>query len=69
MNHGGPYPATADPKFTSVGTAAIARFIRPICFQNFPEALLPAELRNENPRQIWRLVNGEFTKAAAASGE
>jgi 2,5-dioxopentanoate dehydrogenase len=69
MNHGGPYPATGDPKFTSVGTAAIARFIRPICFQNFPEAVLPAELRNDNPRRIWRLVNGEFTKDAVPSGE
>jgi 2,5-dioxopentanoate dehydrogenase len=69
INHGGPYPATADPKFTSVGTAAILRFIRPICFQNFPEEALPVELRNDNPRQIWRLVNGEFTKAAVPSGK
>jgi NADP-dependent aldehyde dehydrogenase len=69
MHHGGPYPATADPKFTSVGTAAILRFVRPVCYQNFPAAVLPAELQNENPRQIWRTLNGEFTKAAVASGK
>lgn len=62
MHHGGPYPATADPKFTSVGTAAILRFLRPICFQGFPGAALPAELQNENPRGIWRLVNGALTR-------
>ncbi|MBV9266996.1 MAG: aldehyde dehydrogenase (NADP(+)) [Acidobacteriaceae bacterium] len=67
MHHGGPYPATADPKFTSVGTAAIVRFLRPVCFQNFPEKSLPAELQNANTRGIWRLVNGELTKAAIAS--
>ena len=64
MHHGGPYPATGDAKFTSVGTASILRFLRPVCFQNFPEQSLPSELRNENPRQIWRLVNGELTKSA-----
>lgn len=69
MNHGGPYPATADAKFTSVGTAAIQRFIRPVCLQSFPQKSLPLELRDENPRQIWRLVNGEFTKAPIASGK
>lgn len=62
MHHGGPYPATADPKFTSVGTAAILRFLRPVCYQNFPSAALPDELRDENPRAIWRLVNGSLTK-------
>lgn len=45
MNHGGPYPATTDSKFTSVGTQSIYRFTRPICYQNFPEFLLPDELR------------------------
>jgi 2,5-dioxopentanoate dehydrogenase len=64
MHHGGPYPATADAKFTSVGTAAILRFLRPVCLQNFPEAALPVELRNSNPRGIWRLVNGSLTKDA-----
>ena len=45
MQHGGPYPATTDPRFTSVGTAAIVRFARPICYQDFPKEFLPAELR------------------------
>jgi 2,5-dioxopentanoate dehydrogenase len=62
MHHGGPYPATTDAKYTSVGTAAIQRFVRPVCLQNFPEQRLPPELQNGNPRGIWRLVNGELTK-------
>jgi NADP-dependent aldehyde dehydrogenase len=45
MHHGGPYPSTTDPRFTSVGTAAIVRFARPICYQDFPTEFLPAELR------------------------
>jgi 2,5-dioxopentanoate dehydrogenase len=45
MHHGGPYPSTTDPRFTSVGTAAIARFARPICYQDFPAEFLPVELR------------------------
>jgi 2,5-dioxopentanoate dehydrogenase len=66
MHHGGPYPATADPKYTSVGTAAILRFLRPVCYQNFPEAALPVELQNENRRQIWRMINGELTRDSIA---
>jgi len=66
MNHGGPYPATTDAHFTSVGTAAILRFSRPICFQNVPDDCLPDELKNANPRKIWRLVNGELTKEAVS---
>jgi alpha-ketoglutaric semialdehyde dehydrogenase len=62
MHHGGPYPATTDARSTSVGTAAIKRFARPICFQNFPESVLPIELRNQNERQIWRMVDGRFSK-------
>jgi NADP-dependent aldehyde dehydrogenase len=62
MHHGGPYPATADPKFTSVGTAAILRFLRPVCYQNFPQESLPLELRDDNPRRIWRLVNGKLSQ-------
>lgn len=61
MNHGGPYPATTDSKFTSVGTQSIYRFTRPVCFQNYPQQLLPAELRDENELGIWRMVNGSFT--------
>lgn len=64
MNHGGPYPATTDSRFTSVGTAAILRFVRPVCYQDFPHEYLPQELKDENPRGIWRLVDGELTKAA-----
>lgn len=62
MHHGGPYPATTDPRSTSVGTAAIKRFARPICFQNFPEAALPVELRANNERNIWRLVDAKWTR-------
>jgi len=62
MQHGGPYPATTDSRFTSVGTAAIQRFARPVCFQNFAERLLPLELQNVNKLQIWRQINGRFTK-------
>ena len=46
MVHGGPYPATTDSRSTSVGLTAIYRFTRPVCFQNFPQALLPVELRD-----------------------
>ncbi|HEX7028681.1 MAG TPA: aldehyde dehydrogenase (NADP(+)) [Gammaproteobacteria bacterium] len=62
MVHGGPFPATTDARFTSVGTAAIARFVRPVCYQNFFEALLPEALRNDNPLNIMRMVNGEMTR-------
>jgi 2,5-dioxopentanoate dehydrogenase len=65
MHHGGPYPAASDPGATSVGTAAIARFARPVCFQNAPDAILPPELRRDNPRGIWRWVDGSFTRDAA----
>jgi len=62
MMHGGPYPATTDSRVTSVGTAAITRFTRPVCLQNFPDSLLPEELRNQNRLNIWRTVNGERGK-------
>jgi len=62
MHHGGPYPATTDSRFTSVGTAAIQRFARPVCYQAFPQELLPTELQDVNDRKIWRLVNGALTK-------
>ncbi len=60
MHHGGPYPATSYSHFTSVGTAAILRFTRPLCYQGFPEEALPPELRDSNERGIWRLVDGQF---------
>jgi 2,5-dioxopentanoate dehydrogenase len=63
MHHGGPYPATTDSRFTSVGTAAIQRFARPVCYQGLPMELLPTELQNPNTREIWRLINGTLTKA------
>lgn len=66
MNHGGPYPATTDVRSTSVGTAAIGRFARPICYQGFPDAALPPELQNANPRNIWRVVNGKVSKDSIA---
>ena len=62
MHHGGPFPATTDSRFTSVGTDAIKRYARPVCFQNFPEALLPEELKTQNPLGIWRLFDGEWNK-------
>jgi NADP-dependent aldehyde dehydrogenase len=58
MVHGGPYPATADGGSTSVGTRAIQRFVRPVCYQNFPDTALPDELKESNPLGIWRLVDG-----------
>jgi alpha-ketoglutaric semialdehyde dehydrogenase len=61
MVHGGPYPATNQPQSTAVGSFAITRWTRPICYQNTPESMLPPELRNANPLQIRRLVNGEWT--------
>ncbi|NIM14510.1 MAG: aldehyde dehydrogenase family protein [Candidatus Aminicenantes bacterium] len=62
MHHGGPFPATTDVRTTSVGTAAIKRFARPICYQNFPHSSLPDELKDENPLKILRLVNGQGTR-------
>ncbi len=62
MVHGGPYPATTAPQSTSVGTNAIKRFVRPICFQDYPPSLLPKALQNDNPMNVWRLVNGTLTK-------
>jgi len=62
MVHGGPFPATSDSRTTSVGTSSITRFSRPVCYQNFPDVLLPDELKQDNPLGIWRLVNGERTK-------
>ncbi len=59
MVHGGPYPATSDSRFTSVGSLAIYRFARPVCFQNFPQAMLPPELQDANPLGILRLRDGK----------
>jgi NADP-dependent aldehyde dehydrogenase len=62
MVHGGPYPATSDARGTSVGTLAIDRFLRPVCFQNYPDSALPEPLRNANPLGIQRLVDGTSSR-------
>jgi 2,5-dioxopentanoate dehydrogenase len=62
IQHGGPFPATSDSRFTSVGTSSIKRFVRPVCWQNWDEDLLPDELKTGNPLNIWRLFNNEWTK-------
>jgi NADP-dependent aldehyde dehydrogenase len=62
MVHGGPYPATADGRTSSVGTRAIERFVRPVAYQDYPDAALPSELREANPLGIWRLVDGRWGK-------
>lgn len=62
MVHGGPYPATSDGRSTSVGTRAIFRFTRQVCFQNFPDVALPEELREANPLGILRLLDGTFSR-------
>lgn len=62
MVHGGPWPAASDSRYTSVGTSAIRRWLRPVCYQDCPDHLLPAALRNANPLGLWRKVDGEWTK-------
>ena len=57
MHHGGPFPATTDSRFTSVGADGISRFARPVCFQDCPDELLPTELKKNNPSGILRTVN------------
>ncbi|MEO4046997.1 aldehyde dehydrogenase (NADP(+)) [Pseudomonas sp. CAU 1711] len=66
MVHGGPYPATSDARGTSVGSLAIERFLRPLCYQNCPDALLPDALKNANPLGITRLVDGIATRESLA---
>ena len=66
QHHGGPFPSTTDSRFTSVGTDAIKRFVRPVAFQSCPQALLPLELRDENPLNIWRLIDGEWSNEAVS---
>ncbi|MBY4895674.1 aldehyde dehydrogenase (NADP(+)) [Cupriavidus sp. AU9028] len=62
MVHGGPFPSTSDARTTSVGASAISRFLRPVCYQNVPEALLPEALRDGNPLKLWRLKDGELVR-------
>ena len=60
MVHGGPYPATSDSRSTSVGAMAIERFLRPVCYQDLPAALLPEALADDNPLSLWRLRDGQL---------
>ncbi|MHC2991775.1 aldehyde dehydrogenase [Pontibacter sp. HJ8] len=64
MTHGGPFPATTDSRSTSVGTYAIKRFARPVTFQSAPQALLPAELQDENRTGLWRTINGKLSQSS-----
>lgn len=64
MHHGGPYPAASHPFFTSIGTASIYRFVRPVCYQGFPDDCLPAPLQNANAAGAFRLVDGKFANVA-----
>ena len=62
MHHGGPFPASTDSRFTSVGADGIKRFARPLCYQNWDDEFLPAELQNANPLNIWRTIDNVLTK-------
>ena len=62
MTHGGPYPASTDSRFTAVGINSIKRWLRPVSYQDFPQSLLPDELKNDNPLNINRIVDGVVTK-------
>lgn len=62
MVHGGPFPATSDSRTTSVGSRAIERFLRPVCYQDAPKSLLPSAIAEGNPDRLWRRVDGELTK-------
>ena len=64
MVHGGPYPASTDSRFTAVGINSIKRWVRPFCYQDWPNHLLPDELKDENPLRVSRLINGEQTKSS-----
>jgi NADP-dependent aldehyde dehydrogenase len=63
MVHGGPSPATSDSRVTSVGAMSIERFLRPVCYQNFPEELLPEALQEANPLHVQRLVDGTLEQS------
>ena len=63
MHHGGPFPATTDSRFTSVGADGIRRFARPVSFQNWEDDMLPPELQDKNPLNLWRMVNNQWSRA------
>ena len=60
MVHGGPFPATSDSRTTSVGSRAIERFLRPVCYQNVPTSLLPSAIADGNPDKLWRRIDGQL---------
>ncbi len=60
--HGGPFPATSDPRTTSVGSRAIERFLRPVCYQDVPKSLLPNAIADHNPERLWRRVDGRLVQ-------
>jgi NADP-dependent aldehyde dehydrogenase len=62
MHHGGPYPATTSPGHTSVGTTSLRRFLRPVVYQNMPQALLPEALRDGNPLGVPRRMDGVVSR-------
>jgi NADP-dependent aldehyde dehydrogenase len=62
MVHGGPYPATSDSRSTSVGSRAIERFLRPVCYQDVPKSLLPSAIADGNPDHLWRRIDGRLTQ-------
>ena len=62
MVHGGPFPSTSDGRSTSVGSAAIERFLRPVSYQNLPQQLLPSAIQDNNPLGIWQRVDGKLSK-------
>lgn len=68
MQHGGPFPASTDSRFTAVGPDAIRRYCRPLSFQSWPATLLPEALQDENPLGIWRMLNNDWTRAAVLPG-
>ncbi len=69
MVHGGPFPATTDSRFTAVGINGVKRWVRPVCFQNAPEYLLPEALRNSNEKGMLRLVNSEWSRKSIEPGK
>ncbi|WP_459983868.1 aldehyde dehydrogenase (NADP(+)) [Nocardioides sp. AN3] len=66
--HGGPFPATTDARTTSVGSLAIQRFQRPVCYQDVPDVLLPDALRQANPWWLSREIDGRLVSASDARG-
>jgi 2,5-dioxopentanoate dehydrogenase len=63
MVHGGPSPSTSDSRVTSVGAMSIERFLRPVCYQDFPAELMPEALKDGNPLHLWRLVDGKLQQS------